>query len=347
MSRDENGEYIFSAKIKNNAKSGTIRKVVYCFRIHEPIETQIVTLAAIAIPAGETSEMVSCQGDVSGDVAEMELVSISIYAGKALYQYDAVNKAGTLTWGVEDTTAPVFSGWIEGESKYNGCVLRVCYEDRKDTYDFLDNVSAVDDRDGEVDITVDDSRINWKKEGVYKVIYTAEDKAGNVAKTWTKVQVYKKGTAEEIADDILSSITKSSWSDVKKARAIYTYIGKRCRYVNHASHGDWREMAVNGIRYRSGDCYTYYSMSRLLLTRAGIPNIMIRRYPNTIGNHFWNLAYVKGGWYHFDTCPRSRKGYFCLQTDAQLRMYSTGDTFSFDESLYPKRATKVISRNPI
>jgi hypothetical protein len=74
---------------------------------------------------------------------------------------------------------------------------------------------------------------------------------------------------------------------------------------------------------------------------------MINRYPdNIIGRHFWNLVYVRGGWYHFDTCPRSRDGYFCLQTDAQLRRYSTGYTFSFNKSLYPARATKVISRNP-
>jgi hypothetical protein len=111
-------------------------------------------------------------------------------------------------------------------------------------------------------------------------------------------------------------------------------------------HGDYRKVAIHGLQYTVGDCVTYYSVSRLLISRAGIPNIMICRYPTTYGRHFWNLVYVRGGWYHFDTCPRSRDGYFCLQTDAQLRKYSTGYTFKFKNSLYPARATKVISRDP-
>jgi hypothetical protein len=226
-------------------------------------------------------------------------------------------------------------------------VLRVCYNDRKDSYDFLDHIKATDDRDKTVDITVDDSAIDWDKEGVYKVKYTATDKAGNEAKTWTKVQVYKVGTAEELADDILKSIVKSSWSDEKKLRAIYKYTKNHVSYNSNGMHGDFRKVAINGIRYRSGDCVTYYSISRLLISRSGIPNIMICRYPTTYGRHFWNLVYVRGGWYHFDTCPRSRDGYFCLQTDAQLRKYSTGYAFQFKKSLYPPRATKVISRDPL
>jgi hypothetical protein len=250
--------------------------------------------------------------------------------------------------GETDTTAPVFSGWIGKKSAYNGCVLRVCYDDRKDTYDFLDHIKAVDDRDGTVEIAVDASAIDWETEGIYKVWYTASDKAGNVATTWAKVQVLKAGTAESIADDILSSITKSSWSDEKKLRAIYKYVKNNITYVHRGSHKNWRKVAVNGIRYQSGDCFTYYSVSRLLITRLGIPNIMICRYPIPNGmEHYWNLVYVRGGWYHFDTCPRSRDGYFCLQTDAQLRKYSTGYVFKFNKKLYPARATKKISRDPV
>jgi hypothetical protein len=344
LTQDESGNYIYSAQIKNTAKSGKIKKIICTYFINDGTET--VRLEAESIAAGETSETVSCAGDSSGELSAMELVSIELYTGKALYVYDAKTLAGKLKWGVADTTAPVFSGWIKGKSVYNGCVLKVCYTDRKDTYDFLDNISAADDRDKNVEITVDDSEINWKKEGVYKVYYTAVDKAGNKAKTWAKVQVLKKGTAETMADNILSSITKSSWSDEKKLRAIYKYIKGRTSYVGQGMHGNYRKVAVHGLQYQSGDCVTYYSISRLLITRAGIPNIMICRYPTTYGRHFWNLVYVRGGWYHFDTCPRSKDGYFCLQTDAQLRKYSTGYTFKFKDSLYPARATKVISRDP-
>jgi transglutaminase/protease-like cytokinesis protein 3 len=207
---------------------------------------------------------------------------------------------------------------------------------------------VVDERDKDVEIKVDTSGINWKKEGVYKIKYTAADKAGNVAKTWAKVQIYKKGEAEEMADEVLASITKSSWSDEKKLRAIYKFTKGNVSYIGSGSHQDWRKVAVNGLTRYSGDCFTFYSISRLLITRAGIPNIMIRRYPPKDGkNHWWNLVYVDDGWYHFDSCPRRRDGYFCLQTDAQLRMYSTDYTFKFNKSLYPKRATKIISKNPV
>lgn len=395
MSQDADGNYVFSAAIKNNAKKGKIKKIEYYYEIKQALpqeepgaedeiqesesvedviqdiestenltpedgitnaenpedETQFkvdtVILTAKSVEPGTISKEVSCMGDASGDIASMKLLKIKLYTGQALYVYDAIADKYSLKWGVADKKAPVFSGWIEEGSYYNGCVLRVCYNDRKDTYNFKDHVKAVDDRDGAVKITVDTSKIDWEKEGVYKVYYTAKDSAGNKAKTWAKVQVYKKGTAEEIADDVLNSITKKSWSDEKKLRAIYQYVATHCSYVDNGSHSDWRNIAVNGIRYQSGDCFTFYAISRLLITRAGIPNIMIQRYPAQPGhNHWWNLVYVQDGWYHFDTTPRRRPGKFCLVTDAQLRTYSTGNTFSFNASLYPARATKTISPNP-
>ena len=62
----------------------------------------------------------------------------------------------------------------------------------------------------------------------------------------------------------------------------------------------------------------YYCVSRALLTRAGIPNIEVTRVQG-YGHHWWNMAYVNGGFYHFDTCPRKAGGRFCLVTDAQLK----------------------------
>ena len=57
--------------------------------------------------------------------------------------------------------------------------------------------------------------------------------------------------------------------------------------------------------------------------------------------------YVRGGWYHFDTVPRLKKVRFCLLTDAQLHIYSTGSTFRFQENKLPKRAKKKISSDPV
>ena len=275
---------------------------------------------------------------------DSDLTKIKLYTGKALYVYDAVKGTYTLKWGTKDTKAPVIKGLIKNNSSTgDGDIYRVYYSDMKGRYNFSQFVTAEDDRDGVVKVKADTSKINWKKSGVYKLWLTATDRGGNTAKTWARVQVYVPGSAESAADQILKSITGSSWSDEKKARAIYSYIRGHCSYVQHSSHTQWRDSALKGLRYHSGDCYTYYAMSRLLLTRAGIPNVMIKRYPTPGGQrHFWNLTYVRGGWYHYDTTPRQRNADFCLWTDAQLWNYSSGYTFQFNRSAYPARATKRI-----
>ncbi len=360
MKTNAKGKVEFCAKIKNKSSKGTIRKIVYTYHIMEKqqgpaVETGAVTetlvpktvcLVAKNIKPGKTSKEVRCEGDVSGQLGGMQLQKVELYAGTGLYTYDAVGKKGKLTWGKADKKPPVISGMV-GKYSYNGkTVHQICYSDQKNTYDFKQFVTAKDDRDGKVKLHVDTSKINWDKDGVYKVYYSATDKAGNKVTAWAKVQVYKPGAAEQIADSVLKTIIRKSWSDEKKARAIYRYVRGRCSYVDNGTHGDWRKTAVNGIRYQSGDCFTYYSVARLLLCRAGIPNQEVVRYPSYEGyRHWWSLVYVKNGWYHLDTTPRKQKEDFCLLTDKQVWGFSTG-TFRFQTSRYVERAKKKISSSP-
>ena len=312
-----------------------------------PTKEKTVILTAKNIRAGKKSSRIYCEGDISGKISSMNLFKIKLYTKDAVYTYHVDQNKGHIKWSGKDRTGPVIKGWVGKNSYYQGEPLWVCYSDQKERYHFKEHVQAVDARDGKVPITVDTSQINWKKEGIYKVYYTAEDRSGNRSKAWAKVQVYQPGEAERIADIILKTRIKSG-SDIQKLRRIYQYVKGNCSYVGSGMHTNWRYAAVKGIRGHRGDCFTYYSISKLLMLRSGIPHIMIRRYPAHPGhNHWWNLVYVGGGWYHFDATPRARRGYFCLQTDAQLRMYDTGPTFRFRKELYPKRATKRISRNPI
>lgn len=374
MKKDSSGRQAYYATIKNKAKQGKIRKVEYYYRIQSQVTVEptakptasadvvssrptagptrckvkkTVVLRASNIKAGK-SVRAKCEGDASGDVSRMQLKKIVLHTGNAVYTYNLETGKKSLKWGGVDKKAPVFSGWVGKKSYYGKEAIRVCYADRKKTYKFKDHVKAVDERDGNVKFQVDTSRINWKKDGIYRVYYRAKDKAGNVGTAWAKVQVFVPSTAESIADELLSGIVKKGWSQEKKLRAIYDYVHTHCAYVDSGSHTNWRGTAVNGIRFQSGDCYTYYAMARLLITRAGIPNLTVTRYPARKGyEHWWNLVYVRGGWYHFDTVPRSRKAKFCLQTDAQLRLYSTGSTFRFQSDKLPKRAKKKISQDPV
>lgn len=359
LQKDANGHMVFTASVQNHSSKGTIRKIEYVYSISvrnaaASVETgditsapvkATVTLTATNIKPGKISDPVQCDGDESGQLSAMKLTQIRLYAGTALYTYDAATNKGTTGWGTKDQTPPVISGRIGKNSYCGNDVYLVCYSNEKNNFNFTKYVSATDNRDGTVKVTADTSKINWNKNGIYKLMYTAVDKAGNKASAWAKIQVFVPGTAEQIADSVLRSITKKDWSNERKCRAIYKYVRGHCAYVASSSHVDWRTAAVRGLRYQSGDCYTYYSISKLLLTRAGIPNITITRYPSH-QPHWWNLAMVNNQWYHFDTTPRTRKGDFCLLTDSQMWSYSRGTTFQFQKEKYPKRATKKISKNP-
>ncbi len=145
---------------------------------------------------------------------------------------------------------------------------------------------------------------------------------------------------DAIADSVLAQITNDQMSKTDKARAIYSWVRNNIRYVSVSQKGDWVQAAYDGLRKKHGDCYTYYAVALALLNRADIPSIEVNRLD---GNHWWNLINCGEGWYHFDTCPRSDKGVFCLLTDAQLLAYSsrhvTGGmpygSHGFDQSLYP------------
>lgn len=363
MKKNAKNGYRYSAVVKNCAKKGTVKKIIYYYQVtvlvpnassqkpdteihNETKQTKTVTLKATSIRSGKKSKRISCQGDYSGKPSSMKLTKIVLYAGDALYEYSGKKKSGTLKWGRKDTKAPVFSGWVGKESCYNKEPIRICYSDRKKTYQFKDHVSAVDARDGKVSFKVDASKINWNKDGIYKVYYTAKDRAGNVGKAYAKVQVIVPDSPESAADEVLRSVIKKNWSDEKKFRAIYRYVKGHCSYVDSGAHKNWRKVGLNGIRYQSGDCFTYYAVAKLLISRAGLYNLTVTRYPVGRTHHWWNLVYVRGGWYHLDTTPRQRAGKFCLVTDAQLRGYSSGLTFSFNQKKYPKRAKKKISPNP-
>lgn len=238
---------------------------------------------------------------------------------------------------------PVISGMI-GENSYNGSdIYMVVYKDK--SYDFTKYVSAVDKDGKKLDLSVDTSNINYDKDGVYDVIYTAMDKSGNVAKATAKVQVIVPSSQEEHADRILENIIKPSWSDKEKAIAIYKYIRKNFSYVDSNDHESWRNSATFGIKYRYGNCFVFYSYAKLLLTRCSIPNITITRSQGH-GHHWWNLVYIKDyGWYHYDTTPRRISATFCLVTDKQLTEYSnkSGNSHIWEDSIYPKRGTKIIN----
>ncbi len=78
----------------------------------------------------------------------------------------------------------------KGSVKINGLTNLTVYVGNK--ADLKKNVSAVDDRFGQLEFTVDDSKVNYNKPGTYKIYYTAKDKLGNVTTRERKITVKEK-----------------------------------------------------------------------------------------------------------------------------------------------------------
>lgn len=335
-------DFRVTVKVKNTGSSAA-KKI----RLTGMVGDQEVTLDFGKVKAKAGKEA-AATGRTKYSDREFTPERLEVYSGQMVSVYDYSSGSLSLQYGTVDKTKPVISGFI-GEDSYNKdsrgkkIPCQVVYSDDKD-YDWFKYVNAADDRDSKVELTVDTSKVNFRKTGNYTVTYIARDKAGNEAKAKATIGIKVPGSLEREADDVLRDIIKPSWSDTKKAKAIYSYIRGNLFYTGSSDKSDWEKEARRGLINGYGDCFTYYAVARALLTRAGIPNIEVTRVKGH-GRHWWNMAYVQGGFYHFDACPRRRGGKFCLVTDSQLKAYSRsyGNSHIWDYDKKPKSAKKKIS----
>lgn len=218
------------------------------------------------------------------------------------------------------------------------------------TVAYKKNVSVSDNSGAYVNLAIDSSAVNINEEGVYPVVYTATDGSGNVntvsINLTVKEKVYSQEMAYELADDVLRNIfgmnpeeipaSVSKYDTVKK---IYDYIRGNIYYVDMSNKEGWIKAACDGLESRRGDCYTYASVAKVLLTRAGIKNMDIWRIPEGDQLHYWNLVDIEDGhgWYHYDTTPRTDHPYIFLWDDATITAYSDRNykCHNYDRNLFP------------
>lgn len=234
----------------------------------------------------------------------------------------------------EDTQAPAIT--VSGD-------LHISIGENANYYS---GVSAVDNKDGEVKPQVDKSQVNEGVEGSYTVTYTARDSSGNTATQTRTVVVSKERTVEDKLNEqvqaILGKIITPGMSQREKARAIYDWTHNNIGFVNHTEERDWRKNALDGIKQRQGDCFTYFAVSKALLTAVGIDNLDITRSKNSTRTspHYWNLVNLGDGWYHFDAC-RVRanpplQGFMFTDTYAeQFSANQVSGYFTYDKEKYP------------
>lgn len=238
---------------------------------------------------------------------------------------------------IVDETAPVIYG-VKSMAIYLG-----------DTASYRAGITVTDDYDENPQLTVDSSAVSLDKVGTYKVVYTATDASGNETSRETTIQVMEKKessasieTINAEADKLLATIVKDGMSKKDQVKAIYTWARNNCSYANHSDKSDYLQGAYVMMTKRSGDCFNYYAVTKLLFDRLGIDNIDVRKVKNHANDsdHYWSLVSLDGGetWYHFDATPRVGNGDdFCLVTDAFLDAYSSShdNCHNRDKSLYP------------
>ena len=243
---------------------------------------------------------------------------------------------------LKDQEPPVIQGVKDQTVTING------------TISYKKGVTVTDNQDKDPDLSIDTSKVNLQKEGSYEVTYIATDQAGNKAKKKAIITVMnqtnlddKTKEMEGLAQALLDEITTPQMDKMQIAKAIYDWCIANINYTDSSDKSSWITGAIQGMRQRSGDCYNYFATAKALLTQAGIKNVDIVRSDTSESSHFWSLVDLGEGYYHFDCTPRIGDGdYFFMVTDAQLEAYSKAHENShvFDASLYPKRATKIITR---
>ena len=138
----------------------------------------------------------------------------------------------------------------------------------------------------------------------------------------------------EIAENIVASLKCDN--DVDTAWEIFNWVHSNIYYQAIYNDQSFEEAAYRGFTRKSGDCFVYFACSKMLLDCAGIPNMMVERYPVINNGHYWNLVQLDGEWYHCDaTVFKDHADMYFMCTDEEI-----GDEHhSFDGSLYPERAS--------
>ena len=154
----------------------------------------------------------------------------------------------------------------------------------------------------------------------------------------------------ELVSGVLDEIITDGMTQLEQARAVFDYVHDSILYTGSSDKSDWETGAYDGLTSGRGDCFTYYAVSRAMLTVLGIDNLAVERVGGET-HHFWNLVNCGSGWYHFDACPRSSKlppFTSFMVTDQQAADFTAAagrNYYDFDGSLLPERATDIITEN--
>ena len=308
--------------VDTTAPTGTaVPQTIYAGRLPDVYEcvTDIYDLSDVSVSYYEENPDVSVGGD---HLVPVQLMDNSGNVG-------VIHVPFTI---IDDHTAPVIEG-AEDKEYFIG-----------DSIMYREGVTVTDDYDPDPVLTIDTSAVDPDTDGVYPVIYTAEDEVGNISTVTVEItmRTMPEGYVDPeiiygLAQEVLDEITEPDMTDVEKAFRIFNWARWNIHYVGYSTKTDWTAGAYEGFTTLQGDCFTYYACCKALLDVAGIENCCVERYPATNSMHFWNLVNL-GGWYHCDASPSfEHSGFWFMRTDDELD-YS----HQFDDTDLPERETESV-----
>lgn len=213
---------------------------------------------------------------------------------------------------------------------------------------YLKTVVCEDNCDGVLSVQVDTSGVNIYQPGRYTVVYRATDAAGNVAEskcTLTLVEArITEAEFEAAVNACYDSIITDDMTLKEKGYAIFQYTNQNIRYKSSSDKKDWKYEAWRGITTGRGDCFTFCSVARALLEKAGAQVQVVTRYGGKKNTHHWWLLVDLGtGYYHFDAINVGPKRYECFMRTTEEVLKRSRSFWSFNQSLYPATPTEPFS----
>ena len=227
-----------------------------------------------------------------------------------------------------------------------GAVNRYVYIGEAISY--FAQVSATDNADEEVSLTVDNSAVNIYKTGACPVIYRAVDRAGNMAEKKVYLYFIQPGISEEKlekkADEVLAAIVTDEMTMGQKAYAIFRYVKDNYRYREKSNKYDWKYEAWRGFTKKQGDCFTYCAAAKYLLDRIGAKTMFVARYSKA--HHYWLMVDVGQGWYHFDPLNSGpTRKYECFMRTTKELQEEYAFFWKYDHKIYPDTPATRFKRD--
>ena len=251
--------------------------------------------------------------DISGEVTTRLMTNLTrdAYGSytvviEAEDMYGNIARQEAMLHVVPDTTGPSFSGMG---------TMRV---EKHSTPDYLNGVTAYDSKDGYVEVTYDDSKVDLTAAGTYYVVYSATDYSGNTSTYKRKVEV-NHDAADTTA--LVNSIAASLPSDVE---AIRDYVRNTIAY-NTNWGGD--DPVWYGFQNKVGNCYVHALCLQRLLSAKGYTTKLIWV---TNKSHYWLIVNLGGTWWHIDATPTPAHSKYSLMNDTMRLATLNGRKWDFE-----------------